>query len=127
MTKQIIYVHPNSNRITSETYSITVLGDIAYIVMLCEKAGSLWNSDIARDKLLNEIISRELKLVPHFKIQLIVSLGEFSQQRTLQFKLYLKEEGSTALCTDFEKRILPKQELLDQIADQINLPIEFAN
>lgn len=116
MLKDIFYVHPNSNRVASEKYGVVSHEGIAYIIIIGNKTCSLWNSDEARDLILNEVIRKDLNLVTLSKIQLLVSLGELSQKKTLQFDLYWQEKSKNLVRTDFEQRITPSQELLDVIA-----------
>ncbi|USD32595.1 MULTISPECIES: hypothetical protein [Vibrio] len=118
MLKDIFYVHPNSNRVTSEKYGVVSHKGIAYIAIMGNKMCSLWNSDEARDLLLNEVIRRDLSLVTLSKVQLLVSLGELTQKRTLQFDLFWQEKSKRIVRTDFEQRITPSQELLDVVAKE---------
>ncbi|HHP0472719.1 hypothetical protein [Vibrio harveyi] len=114
MLKNIFYVHPNSNRVTSEEYGLTVHGGIVYITII---GLSLWNSDEARDLILNEIIRKDLNLVSLSKVRVLVSLDKLTQRRTLQFDLFWSDKGIAR--TDFEQKEVPAQELLDIISKSL--------
>lgn len=109
-------INASTSRVTSEKYGVIAHEGIAYIVIMGNKMCSLWNSDEARDLLLNEVIYRDLSLVTLSKVQILVSLGELTQNRALQFDLFWQEKNKRIVRTDFEQRITPPQELLDIVA-----------
>ncbi|HIF9499351.1 TPA: hypothetical protein ACX6SJ_003873 [Photobacterium damselae] len=113
MLKEIFYLHPNSNGVRSEKYEIISIDDFVYVVILGKPTCSLWNSDEARNLIFNEIVERELRLIPHSKIRLLVVLGELIEKKSLEFEAMTSKTGK--VITDFERRIEPSQALLDNI------------